>query len=94
MIMIKLSKMLAREIHIHPFRVLLAAMVAINSAVGIFDFYLMLKLIILAFIGCIITYWVNMPIKLLFKTKRPTMDKYQEIEYGFPSLHTLSLIHI
>lgn len=80
--------MLAREIHIHPFRVLLVIMIAMNSIVGVYDFYLMIKLIILAFLGCLITYWVNIPLKILFKTKRPRMDKYQEIIYGFPSLHT------
>ncbi|MBI4010551.1 MAG: phosphatase PAP2 family protein [Candidatus Aenigmarchaeota archaeon] len=48
----------------------------------------MVKLTLLAFIGCILTLLINLPLKSLFKTKRPRMDKYQEMEYGFPSFHT------
>ena len=79
---------LARELHVKPLKMLFLLILILDIIVGIFDFRLMLKLTLLAVLGCIFTYAVNIPLKKAFKTKRPRMDKYQDMEYGFPSFHT------
>ncbi len=79
---------IARELHVKPLKMLFLLILTLDIIVGIFDFRLMLKLTLLAIIGCIFTYAINIPLKKLFKTKRPQMDKYQDMEYGFPSFHT------
>jgi len=79
---------LARELHTKPLKMLFLLILTLDIIVGIFDLRLMLKLTLLAVLGCIFTYTVNIPLKKLFKTKRPQMDKYQDMEYGFPSFHT------
>jgi len=83
----RLINILARELHVKPLKMLFLLILTLDVIVGIFDFHLVFKLTILAIIGCIFTYAVNIPLKTLFKTKRPRMDEYQDMEYGFPSFH-------
>ena len=86
--MSRLIHKLAREIDIRPAKALLLSLFAVNFIVAVFDFNLMLKLIILTVLGCIFSFFINFPFKLLFRTKRPKLYKHQEMEYGFPSFHT------
>ena len=84
----KLVNKMARELHVKPLKMLFLSIFVLDFTVGILDFYLMIKLTLLAILGCILTLLINLPLKSLFKTKRPRMDKYQNMEYGFPSFHT------
>ena len=84
----KLINGLSRELNVKPLKMLFLLILTLDVIVGIFDFPLILKFTVLAIIGCSFTYTINIPLKQLFKTKRPRMDKYQDIEYGFPSFHT------
>ena len=76
------------ELNINPLRSLIILFFIIYFIAIFFDFYLMIRLTLLSVIGCTLAFLTNYPLKMLFRTKRPILDKYQDIEYGFPSFHS------